>query len=154
MSTHQATREKYYTVVSGDTLSEIAERFHTTVKQLQSWNNISDPNKIKVGQRIIVAKEESSDDTDYVPFPGAAWFMESPDSPVIESMAYRLIDEGCSRYGMNGPGRRWNEEHRESYAAWQRKLGYRGADADGTPGKTSWNKLRVPYFHLRSQTAA
>ncbi|KAA8641733.1 uncharacterized protein ATNIH1004_010672 [Aspergillus tanneri] len=31
-----------------------------------------------------------------------------------------------------------------SYKCWQEKLGYNGADADGWPGKKSWNLLRVP----------
>ena len=41
--------DTYYTVVYGDTLSVIAERFGTTVAQLCAWNNISDPDKIYVG---------------------------------------------------------------------------------------------------------
>ena len=44
----------YYTIKSGDTLSEIAQQYGTTVKQLQSWNNISNANKIYAGQRIRV----------------------------------------------------------------------------------------------------
>ena len=48
--------DTYYTVVSGDTLSGIAARFGVTVAQLCSWNNISDPNKIYVGQRLIVKR--------------------------------------------------------------------------------------------------
>ncbi|PWS41693.1 N-acetylmuramoyl-L-alanine amidase, partial [Streptomyces sp. ZEA17I] len=43
------------------------------------------------------------------------------------------------------PGPRWTEADRRSYAAWQRKLGFRGADADGLPGRTSWDALKVPY---------
>ena len=45
---------QYYTVVSGDTLSGIAAKFGTTVAQLCSWNNISDPNLIYVGQVLRV----------------------------------------------------------------------------------------------------
>lgn len=48
--------DTYYTVVSGDTLSGIAARFGVTVAQLCSWNNISNPNLIYVGQRLIVKK--------------------------------------------------------------------------------------------------
>lgn len=39
-----------YTVRSGDTLSGIAERFGVTVDELCKWNDISNPNKIYVGQ--------------------------------------------------------------------------------------------------------
>ncbi|WP_206663577.1 LysM peptidoglycan-binding domain-containing protein [Sporolactobacillus shoreae] len=45
-----------YVIKSGDTLSGIAQEFNVTVLQLQSWNNISDPNKIYAGQQIIVYK--------------------------------------------------------------------------------------------------
>jgi nucleoid-associated protein YgaU len=42
----------YYYVKSGDTLSEIAEKYGVTASYLASLNNISDPNKIYVGQRL------------------------------------------------------------------------------------------------------
>ncbi len=44
----------YYKVQPGDTLSELAEKYGTTVKQLQSWNGISNANLIYVGQKIRV----------------------------------------------------------------------------------------------------
>ncbi len=43
-----------YTVKKGDTLSSIARQFNTTVPTLQSLNNISDPNALKVGTVILV----------------------------------------------------------------------------------------------------
>ena len=42
----------YYTVKSGDTLSEIAQKYDTTVNELVKKNNIKDKNKIYVGQKI------------------------------------------------------------------------------------------------------
>uniref|UniRef100_UPI0035E3C1E7 LysM peptidoglycan-binding domain-containing protein n=1 Tax=Listeria booriae TaxID=1552123 RepID=UPI0035E3C1E7 len=45
---------QYYTIKSGDNLSKIASRYGTTVKQLQTWNNIKDANKIYAGQKIRV----------------------------------------------------------------------------------------------------
>ncbi|GGP91665.1 peptidoglycan-binding protein [Streptomyces roseolilacinus] len=80
----------------------------------------------------------------YQPFPGAAFFRSNPRSPIITAMGRRLVAEGCGRYRV-GPGPRWSEADRRSYAAWQRKLGHTGADADGWPGATSWNVLKVPY---------
>jgi hypothetical protein len=58
-------------------------------------------------------------------------------------MGRRLVAEGCSRYE-DGPDPEWTEADRRSYAAWQRKLGYEGKDADGIPGRTSWEALKVP----------
>ncbi|NLU68219.1 peptidoglycan-binding protein [Streptomyces sp. HNM0574] len=77
------------------------------------------------------------------PFPGADFFHDRPDSPVITRMGKRLVSEGCSHYEI-GPGPQWTEADRQSYAAWQRKLGYSGQDADGIPGPESWKRLRVP----------
>ncbi|MEU1099357.1 peptidoglycan-binding protein, partial [Streptomyces sp. NPDC005877] len=61
----------------------------------------------------------------------------------VTAMGRRLVAEGCGRYNQ-GPGPSWTLADKNSYAAWQRKLGYTGSDADGIPGKTSWDKLRVP----------
>ena len=44
----------YYTVKAGDTLSKIAKKYNTTVKQLASWNNIKNVNLIHVGQKLRV----------------------------------------------------------------------------------------------------
>ncbi|MGK5640161.1 peptidoglycan-binding protein [Streptomyces sp. URMC 126] len=79
----------------------------------------------------------------YEPFPGADFFRSGPDSPVVTAMGRRLVAEGCSAYA-EGPGPRWSEADRRSYARWQHKLGYSGDDADGWPGKVSWDALKVP----------
>ncbi|HZG06706.1 MAG TPA: peptidoglycan-binding protein [Streptomyces sp.] len=79
----------------------------------------------------------------YEPFPGADFFRPGRTSKIITAMGKRLVAEGCGRYEV-GPGPEWTEADRKSYAAWQRKLGYSGKDADGIPGPASWNKLRVP----------
>lgn len=50
----QQTKKVYYTVKKGDTLSEIAEKYNTTVDKLVSLNNIKDKNKIYVGQKLRV----------------------------------------------------------------------------------------------------
>lgn len=46
--------KQYYTIKSGDTLSEISKRFNTSIKTLQAWNSIKNPNKIYAGQEIRV----------------------------------------------------------------------------------------------------
>ncbi|MFI9309563.1 peptidoglycan-binding protein [Streptomyces triculaminicus] len=79
----------------------------------------------------------------YAPFPGSDFFRAGRRSALITAMGVRLVEEGCGRYE-EGPGPEWTETDRASYAAWQRKLGYSGSDADGTPGETSWTKLKVP----------
>ncbi|MEU0001535.1 peptidoglycan-binding protein [Streptomyces microflavus] len=79
----------------------------------------------------------------YEPFPGAAFFRAGRSSPIVTAMGKRLVAEGCGRYSV-GPGPKWSTADRNSYAAWQRKLGYTGSDADGIPGKSSWDRLKVP----------
>lgn len=45
---------QYYTIQSGDTLSEIAQKYGTSVSQLQSWNGIKNANLIYANQKIRV----------------------------------------------------------------------------------------------------
>ncbi|MFI7238078.1 peptidoglycan-binding protein [Streptomyces cyaneofuscatus] len=79
----------------------------------------------------------------YAPFPGWSFFVPGHRDPLFTAVGKRLVAEGCGRYSV-GPGPVWGAADRNSYAAWQRKLGYRGTDADGTPGRDSWQRLRVP----------
>lgn len=43
-----------YKVRSGDTLSAIAGRFHTTVSAIVQLNHIADPSKLRVGQILLI----------------------------------------------------------------------------------------------------
>ncbi|MEI1423712.1 LysM peptidoglycan-binding domain-containing protein, partial [Bacillus cabrialesii] len=43
-----------YTVKSGDNLGSIAQRFGMTLSEIQILNNISNPDKIQVGQTLKV----------------------------------------------------------------------------------------------------
>lgn len=45
-----------YTVKKGDTLTSIAKKYGTTYKKLAKDNNIENPNKIYVGQKLIIKK--------------------------------------------------------------------------------------------------
>ncbi|MDR2200576.1 MAG: LysM peptidoglycan-binding domain-containing protein [Puniceicoccales bacterium] len=44
----------YYTLQRGDVLSKVAARAKVTVADLQKWNNITDPSRIQIGQKILV----------------------------------------------------------------------------------------------------
>lgn len=46
--------EQVYTVKYGDTLTKIADVFGTTITQLVKDNNISNKNKIQVGQKLVI----------------------------------------------------------------------------------------------------
>ncbi|MFF9787211.1 peptidoglycan-binding protein [Streptomyces nigrescens] len=133
-----------YTVKKGDTLSSIASRYKTTVAKLVSLNKLKDADKLSVGQKLKLPGASSKPSTSvYEPFPGSAFFHGGRNSPIVTAMGRRLVAEGCGAY-RTGPGPNWTNADRESYRRWQKKLGYSGADADGIPGKASWEKLRVP----------
>ncbi|MEV6397899.1 peptidoglycan-binding protein [Streptomyces sp. NPDC051907] len=102
-----------------------------------------DSMRTRIGERLNGGPKPPPPRPAFEPFPGAAFFAVGRNSPVVTAMGKRLVAEGCGRYEV-GPGPKWSEADRLSYAAWQRKLGYSGSDADGIPGKSSWDKLKVP----------
>lgn len=137
---------------------DAVERLSAAVCRVHGWNAASvighkewtrrkiDPSFSMAGMRSRIAKRlggAPAAEPRYAPYPGAAFFVLGRRSPLITAVGKRLVAEGCSRYSI-GPGPVWTEIDRRSYAAWQRKLGYTGADADGIPGPASWVRLRVP----------
>ncbi len=43
-----------YIVLPGDTMEEIAKKFHCTVEQICRWNNIRNPQELRAGQKLII----------------------------------------------------------------------------------------------------
>ncbi len=58
--TEEETKTIYYTVKWGDTLSQIATQYGTTIQNLVNLNNIQNPNLIYVGQRLIIMANEQN----------------------------------------------------------------------------------------------
>ncbi|MDC0712219.1 glucosaminidase domain-containing protein [Stigmatella sp. ncwal1] len=54
MTTTSSVRPNTYAVRSGDTINKLAERFGTTPDALAAKNGLSDANKIKVGQKLVL----------------------------------------------------------------------------------------------------
>lgn len=50
----QGTNETIYIVKSGDTLSEIAQKFNTTYQKIAKDNNIANPNLIFPNQKLVI----------------------------------------------------------------------------------------------------
>ena len=63
----QAKEEGYYTVVLGDTLGKISNRFGVSVDQLVKLNNIDNPNLIYVGTVLKVSENAAAKDEVSVP---------------------------------------------------------------------------------------
>lgn len=108
-----------------------------------------DPGNIDIDYILSKAKTLSGNGgtkppTTYEPFPGAEFFYHGHKSPIVKACRDRLIAEGCNKYQSTSDQDVWGSGDEASYSAWQKKLGYTGSDADGTPGKTSWDKLKVP----------
>jgi LysM repeat protein len=53
----EAPPAKYHTVKKGDTLGAIARKYGRTVKQLMSWNGITNPDAIREGQKLRVSPQ-------------------------------------------------------------------------------------------------
>lgn len=80
----------------------------------------------------------------YAPYPGEAFFRSGRRSPIIAAMHKRLVAVGCNRYASSANADVWGSGDVRSYAAWQRKCGYSGTGADGIPGRSTWDRLKVP----------
>jgi LysM repeat protein len=52
--TTRRPRPKYYRLRAGETISDVALRFDTTVEELLSLNPKIEPNQLRIGQRIRV----------------------------------------------------------------------------------------------------
>jgi LysM repeat protein len=50
----QTSEEKSYVVAKGDNPYSLAKKFNTTQEALMKANNIDDPKKLKIGQKLIV----------------------------------------------------------------------------------------------------
>ena len=47
-------KERIYVVQNGDTLGKIAQKFGTSYQKIANDNGISNPNKIYIGQRLVI----------------------------------------------------------------------------------------------------
>lgn len=79
----------------------------------------------------------------YAAFPGQGFFRLGKKHPLVAEMGKALIRAGYKGYKV-GAGPEFTRADIKAYAWWQRKLGYTGSAADGYPGKSSWDKLKVP----------
>ena len=75
----------YYVVQRGDTLTEIAAKFNTTVDNLVKLNNIEDKNSIRTGQKIYY--KNSSDSNDY-----STLLSGYKGSSIVDAFRYKKLD--------------------------------------------------------------
>lgn len=68
-ATKKAPTKKSHNIVRGDTLSQIAEKYGTTVATLKKLNNIKDVNKIRAGSTLKLPDSAKKRTTKPVPTP-------------------------------------------------------------------------------------
>ena len=78
----QAKEQGYYTVVLGDTLDKVANRFGVTVDELVKLNNLSDPNLIYVG--TVLKVDGNAAKTAEVTVPKATVVENAPEKTVVK----------------------------------------------------------------------
>ena len=55
-TTKASSTTKYHTVDDGDTLGAIAIKYKVTTKQIVEWNKLSNPDALRIGQKLRVSK--------------------------------------------------------------------------------------------------
>ncbi|MHB9753597.1 peptidoglycan-binding protein [Streptomyces sp. BYX5S] len=74
-------------------------------------------------------------------FPGTKYFGPGKNNKYVTRLGEMLVERGGKRYYRVGPTPRWSDADRRATAAFQRAQGWRGKDADGIPGPTTWAYL-------------
>ncbi|WP_395295125.1 peptidoglycan-binding protein [Kitasatospora hibisci] len=83
----------------------------------------------------------SSDGASSTAFPGADRFGPGADNAYVTELGRLLVQRGGGRFYTDGPGPRWGESDRRATEAFQLAQGWRGSEADGLPGKDTWDYL-------------
>lgn len=138
-----------YTVKAGDTLSGIAEKYDTTVAALVKANGIDDADVIQVGQKLVVPGKpkppKAKPRVSLARVVRAARRDPRADSDTFTAQSdVMVVERALKAEGLLAKA--YTDGHYgtltvKAYAAWQRRCGYTGADADGIPGRESLAKL-------------
>ncbi|MDY0812486.1 peptidoglycan-binding protein [Kitasatospora purpeofusca] len=83
----------------------------------------------------------SSDGAAATAFPGADKFGPGANNAYVTRLGEMLVRRGGGRFYTEGPGPRWSESDRRATEAFQLAQGWRGGEADGLPGKDTWDYL-------------
>ncbi|MFG2917858.1 peptidoglycan-binding protein [Kitasatospora sp. NPDC048298] len=74
-------------------------------------------------------------------FPGADRFGPGADNAYVTRLGQMLVQRGGAAFYSTGPGPRWTDSDRRAVQAFQQAQGWRGGEADGIPGKDTWDYL-------------
>ncbi|MFC7183116.1 peptidoglycan-binding protein [Kitasatospora paranensis] len=79
--------------------------------------------------------------TDPNAFPGAGWFGPGKQNAYVQRLGEMLVKAGAGQYYAQGPDQSWGEADQRATEAFQQAQGWAGAEADGLPGKDTWDLL-------------
>ncbi|MEV0277249.1 peptidoglycan-binding protein [Streptomyces sp. NPDC050610] len=74
-------------------------------------------------------------------FPGAGSFGPGAYNSHVTRLGQLLVQRGGGKFYSEGPGPRWSEADRRATQAFQKAQGWSGGDADGIPGRATWDYL-------------
>ncbi|MER7671722.1 peptidoglycan-binding protein [Kitasatospora sp. NPDC096128] len=74
-------------------------------------------------------------------FPGTDKFGPGANNGYVTRLGQMLVQRGGSRFYTEGPDPRWGDADRKATQAFQLAQGWRGPEADGLPGKDTWDFL-------------
>ncbi|MFG3051105.1 peptidoglycan-binding protein [Kitasatospora sp. NPDC048239] len=103
------------------------------------WNNSA--SYVPYRYKALSGGGTSSDGSTATAFPGADKFGPGADNAHVTELGRMLVQRGGGRFYSQGPGPRWGEADRKATEAFQLAQGWRGAEADGIPGKDTWDYL-------------
>ncbi|GFH36643.1 N-acetylmuramoyl-L-alanine amidase [Streptomyces pacificus] len=141
-----------YTVEKGDTLSAVGRELGVPWKDIAKANGLTAPYRIVPGQELTTPSKTGAVKPAAPPRPVvdlsrlvAAALADPPKRGTPASYhGVKTVEQALVKEGLLAPSLadgHFGTATRTAYAAWQRRCGYRGAAADGIPGKTSLTKL-------------
>ncbi|MFF7365606.1 LysM peptidoglycan-binding domain-containing protein [Streptomyces sp. NPDC008125] len=139
-----ATGTGTYKVLTGDSLSEIAEAHKTTVSALQSLNGIKDPNKIAAGQVLKLPTATAQKVVSLAKLVAAAKSDPPKKGTPVSYAAAKYVEQALVAEKLLAAG--YADGHmgtatRSAYALYQQRQGFTGKAADGVPGMTTLKRL-------------
>jgi hypothetical protein len=138
-----------YTVKAGDTLSAIGREVGVPWPDIAKANGIKSPYRIHPGDELTIPKasapaKPSRPTVDLSRLRAAARQDPPSSGQRVTYSGVRVVEDALVQEGLLA--RSLADGHfgtatLTAYSRWQQRLGYRGADADGIPGRASLDRL-------------